>query len=394
VLATTDTTHDCFDLIDRPEEWLQGDGDLGQRIERIAQRGLERGDFVIAIGADTPGLPGRLLEQARVGLERADAVLGPCADGGFYLVGLTRCPPGLLQDLPWGEVTTFVSTRTRLIERGLAVEIIEPWFDVDRPQDLGRLRLAIDRGEIHAPETARALAMLSSGVSRSRVSVIVPVLNEESRIEGLMDALSAIEGVDEVIVVDGGSTDRTADLVRARPWVGLRRARRGRGAQMNAGAKIATGDVLLFLHADVRLPRDAVRWVDEALVEPDVVGGAFRTWTVADGARTWLAPFLHLADLRSRYTSLPYGDQGIFVRAAVFRQLGGFPEQALLEDLEFSRRLRELGPIRTVPAAVRVSGRRFLARPVYYALVVNVFPLLYRLGVPPRVVERLYGNPR
>ncbi len=227
-----------------------------------------------------------------------------------------------------------------------------------------------------------------------RISVVIPAFNEESRIVRQLETLSAMPGIHEVIVVDGGSRDRTVDLVRATPGVRLLTAPKGRAAQMNTGAQAATGDVLLFLHADVRLPADATRWVSEALSNSQVVAGAFRTWTVSEGSRAWLAPLLHLADLRSRYTTLPYGDQALFVRAEVFRQLGGFPEQPLMEDLEFSRRLRRLGSVRTVPATVRVSGRRFVARPLRYALLLNIFPLLYRLGVPPSVLASLYGDPR
>jgi len=163
---------------------------------------------------------------------------------------------------------------------------------------------------------------------------------------------------------------------------------------MNAGADAATGDVLLFLHADVALPTDAARWIAEALRDPGCVAGAFRTWTVNDDGRGWFAPLLHLADLRSRYTSLPYGDQALFVRAEAFRRLSGFPEQPLMEDLELSLRLRRLGRVRTMPAKVRVSGRRFLARPVYYTLAVNVFQRLYRRRLPPRVLASFYGDPR
>ncbi|HEX4803030.1 MAG TPA: TIGR04283 family arsenosugar biosynthesis glycosyltransferase [Myxococcaceae bacterium] len=226
------------------------------------------------------------------------------------------------------------------------------------------------------------------------VSVIIPVLNEESRIVGQLESLSALPGIHEVIVVDGGSGDRTVELLRAIPRARLVTAPAGRASQMNAGARVASGNVLLFLHADVRLPPHAMRWVSEALSEPAVVAGAFRTWTVTESSRTWLAPLLHLADLRSRYSALPYGDQALFVRADVFRQLGGFPEQPLMEDLELSRRLRRLGTVRVVPAEVRVSGRRFLSRPVYYALLLNILPLLYRLGMPPRLLASLYGNPR
>jgi rSAM/selenodomain-associated transferase 2 len=221
---------------------------------------------------------------------------------------------------------------------------------------------------------------------------VVPVLNEERRIAAHLAALGSIAGLQETIVVDGGSTDRTVDLVRAASGVTLLQARRGRAPQMNAGADAASGDVLLFLHADVWLPPDAAHWIAFALRDPGVVAGAFRTWTVAEGQRSWASRLLHLADLRSRYTNLPYGDQALFVRAEVFRRLGGFPDQPLMEDLELSRRLRRMGRIRTVSAGVRVSGRRFLSRPAYYMVVMNVLPLLYRLGVPPRVLATLYGN--
>lgn len=227
-----------------------------------------------------------------------------------------------------------------------------------------------------------------------RVSVVIPALDEEARIAGQLARVTAIPDVHQVIVVDGGSRDRTVALARSFRGVSVLAAPPGRASQMNAGAKRATGDVLLFLHADVRLPLDAVRWVRAALADSTVVGGAFRTWTVADGRRRWLAPLLRLADLRSRYTGLPYGDQAIFARAEVFRRLGGFPEQPLMEDLEFSRRLSREGRIRTVPATVRVSGRRFLARPLYYGLLINFLPLLYRLGMSPRRMAARYGNPR
>ncbi len=228
-----------------------------------------------------------------------------------------------------------------------------------------------------------------------RISVIVPVLDEEARIGGQLERLAMLPGLPEVIVVDGGSRDRTVERVKAAGHTKLLVAPRGRGSQMNAGAAAATGDVLLFLHADVELPLDAPRWIAEAFRDPTVVAGAFRTWTVPDGARRrWLAPLLHLADARSRYSRFPYGDQAMFARAGTFHAVGGFPEQAVMEDVELSRRLSRAGRIRTVPCSVRVSGRRFQSRPLRYLVLMNVFPFLYRLGVTPRVLARLYGEPR
>ncbi len=223
---------------------------------------------------------------------------------------------------------------------------------------------------------------------------MIPVLDEAERIGVCLDGLRATPGIAEVIVVDGGSRDRTPEIVRGVPGVRLITAPRGRGPQMNAGARAASAAVLLFLHADVSLPADALAWIGDALADTAVVAGAFRTWTVADGPRSWITPFLHLADVRSRLTRLPYGDQAIFVRRAAFEQVGGYPPEPLMEDLELARRLRRIGRIVTVPAVVRVSGRRFLARPLRSIVMMRLVPFLYRLGVPPRVLARLYGDPR
>jgi rSAM/selenodomain-associated transferase 1 len=136
---------------------MQGEGDLGARIERVLRNALQLASLAIAIGADAPALPARLLEAARDALGRADAVIGPADDGGFYLLGLRTCPERLLAGLPWSAPDTFARTTERLRERGLRVEVLERWFDVDRPEDLDRLRALIQRGDIHAPSAARLL---------------------------------------------------------------------------------------------------------------------------------------------------------------------------------------------------------------------------------------------
>ncbi len=226
------------------------------------------------------------------------------------------------------------------------------------------------------------------------VSAIVPTLNEAARIDDALRQLLTAPGLSEIIVVDGGSSDDTVAIANAHAGVRVLSSPAGRGVQMNRGAEAATGDVLLFVHADVTLPADACSWIRTALAAPSLVAGAFRTWTVPERPSRWMASALHIADIRSRYSRFPYGDQAVFVRASAFRAVGGFPEIPLMEDLELAIRLRALGRIQTVAACVNVSGRRFEARPLYYGLLMTVFPTLYRLGVPASSLAKLYGTPR
>jgi len=224
-----------------------------------------------------------------------------------------------------------------------------------------------------------------------RLSVVMPTLNEAARIATRLVELRRLGGLYEVIVVDGGSSDDTVAIAEAFPEVRVLRAPPGRASQMNAGAAVARGDVILFLHADVSLPLDALDHVARTMPDPRAVAGAFRTWTVADLGSSMPAPLLHLADIRSRCSGLPYGDQAIFVRAAIFHELGGFPDLPILEDLRMSQKLQARGRVVTCPASVRVSGRRFLSRPLFYLALMNLFPLLARLGVPLPMLARTYG---
>lgn len=226
------------------------------------------------------------------------------------------------------------------------------------------------------------------------VSVVIPTWNESTQIQACLDQFQRLEGNWEVIVSDGGSSDATPDMAEALGARVVRCAARGRGPQQNEGAKVASGRIFLFLHADGRLPEDAHRWITETLLKPVILAGAFRVRHMAGAWRGWRIGILRLADLRSRWTRAPYGDQAIFVRASIFRACGGFSAQPLMEDLELVRRLRRLGRLRILPAEVRVSGRRFERGPLRAFLCMNTFPLLDRLGVDPRTLSRWYGNPR
>ncbi len=226
------------------------------------------------------------------------------------------------------------------------------------------------------------------------LSVVIPVLNEAARIVATVNDVIERAEVAEVIVVDGGSSDESAQLAKDAGATVLT-TQRGRGHQLNVGAATAVSENLLFLHADVTLPTNATQMIEDALRKPGVVGGAFRTWHRAERWRGKAkAALLHLADFRSRYSPLPYGDQGIFTSAKIFQQIGGFPTIPLMEDLAFARALRQRGIVVRLPAAVSVSARRFESAPIYQTALVNIFPLLYYLGVPSTILARLYGNPR
>ena len=157
VLAATAVAAPEWHPLRATEVWAQGAGTLGERIERVLRRALETHPFAIAIGTDIPGLPLSRLDDAREALRTADAVIGPADDGGFYLIGVSACPQGLLETVPWSASDTCARTLERLGQQQLTTTVIDPWFDVDEPADLEALRRRLRDGTVHAPETARVL---------------------------------------------------------------------------------------------------------------------------------------------------------------------------------------------------------------------------------------------
>jgi hypothetical protein len=166
VLATSD--HLSSPIVCGPcEIWLQGEGDLGARLERILQRALTDSPIAMAIGADSPGLPRIFLEQTRSALQKVEAVIGPCEDGGFYLLGLRRCPSGVFNGVSWSQSDTFVQTLGNLRKAGLTVHVLEAWFDVDQPKDLPKLQAMISTGQLLAPRTREVLDKLLADAGRT-----------------------------------------------------------------------------------------------------------------------------------------------------------------------------------------------------------------------------------
>jgi rSAM/selenodomain-associated transferase 2 len=222
----------------------------------------------------------------------------------------------------------------------------------------------------------------------ARLSIVVPTLNEEARIGACLQALGTLRrrGA-EVIVVDGGSTDATVAV--AAPLADrVLQAPRGRARQMNAGAAQARAETLLFLHADTRLPDDALHAIETALVDPRTHWGRFDVQI--EGKPTLLRAVAWLMNLRSRGSGIATGDQAIFVRRSAFSRVGGFPDQPLMEDVELSLRLRKWSAPACLREQVTTSGRRW-ERDGAWRTIALMWRLrwLYWTGTPPeRLAER------
>lgn len=362
------------------KEWLghdfmlsyQDDGDLGDRMchafEDAFCEGVKR---AVIIGTDCPEIDRSVIRNAFTALEDHDLVLGPANDGGYYLIGLKKNIPQLFENMKWGSDQVLEQTRRTAKSINVSTKLLPVLSDVDRPEDLSVWDEVRNKPAI------------------PYISVVIPVFNEHGHVYQAIDSARASDDV-EIIVVDGGSTDGTVDAVRQK-GAGLVTSHPGRACQMNAGAEVAGGEVLLFLHADSILPRDYVRHVRNVMDEPGVVGGAFALRF--DGRSLLLRILERTASFRSKSLRMPYGDQGIFVSAEVFRELGGFPDFPLMDDFEFVRRLRRKGRVLTVDAAVVTSSRRYEIRGTLRTTLLNQLIILaYYLGVSPERLARWYNR--
>lgn len=221
-----------------------------------------------------------------------------------------------------------------------------------------------------------------------RLSIVMPVLNEAAGLQATLQALQALRaGGHELIVVDGGSQDDSAALAAALADEVVH-SPRGRARQMNAGAAQARHDTLLFLHADTRLPAAADAAVAQALQR----GARWGRFDVRiEGRSAWLPVVAWFMNRRSRLSGIATGDQALFVQRALFQQLGGFPEQPLMEDVELSRRLRAQSRPACLRARVVTSGRRWDERGAWRTIVLMWrLRWLYWRGTPAEQLARAY----
>ena len=227
------------------------------------------------------------------------------------------------------------------------------------------------------------------------VSIIIPTLNEHRWLPDTLRSLMAAQGKCEVLVADGESTDGTPEVAaRFNSLCRVLHAPRGRAAQMNAGARAARGDILLFLHADVRFPPGGILAIEQALADACILGGNFRVH-FAGGDHPVASRLFTAINYHRRRFGIFYGDSGIFVRRAVFERLGGFAPLALMEDYEFARRLWKMGRLAHLREELEVSSRRWenygLWRTMWAWFWIQTF---YTLGVPAPRLARWYPTVR
>ena len=372
---------------ERMRQWLgpdffycpQGSGDIGRRMGHALEDAFNQEcEAVVIIGSDIPDITTSILQKAFEALNQNDLVLGPADDGGYYLIGVHRKTfsywnPKLFNDVNWG--TDQVLPQTLKIAQNLKLHytLLDTLRDVDRPEDLSVWYQAAGAGPpASAPKP---------------ISVIIPTLNEAATIKAAISKLKSSRQT-QIIVVDGGSQDQTIEIAKS-TGVRVLTAASCKASQMNTGAAEASGDILLFLHADTLLPDNFETLVSAALARDGVCAGAFSLGI--DSNSGGLRLIEHVANWRSRVFQMPYGDQALFVSRSLFHEIGGYPDYPIMEDFELVRRLKQKGKIAILPESVQTSARRWQKIGIVKTWLLNqIIVIAYYLGISPQRLSQWY----
>ena len=384
----------------------QRGADIGARMQNALSDALGLGyGKAVLVGTDIPELEAETVDAAFAMLDVFDVVMGPTEDGGYYLIGMKEVRPEAFSVKLYGVDTVFNETVAALNAAGIRTGCVEEYSDIDIPEDAAgfRRRMREDAG-LRRSCTGRFLS------DNATVSVIVPVYNESARIGGLLSQLLPYRNECEIIIVDGGSTDDTVSKAEkyiaeycgpSDSSVRMLKTDKGRGIQMNAGALASTGDILFFLHCDSILPDGFLSEIRRTMSENDwgCFGIRFASHNV------FMITNRIMSNLRACAGRTPFGDQGIFTDRDLFFETGMFPEIPVMEDYEFSLRMKRYG-VRPGMTARRImtSGRRYikpdrgLIRGTCDILKTEMemwkLRIMYRMGTGPEEIVKRYEDVR
>lgn len=378
--------------------FLQEGEDLGVRMEWALEETLKDGyDAAVLVGTDLPELTAEDFRCAFRILEQKDVVLGPTGDGGYWLIGLTAPNHAPFEPKEYGVGSVFEKTLDGIRAAGLTVGTVRTLDDVDTPEDLDAYRERAQRkraGEFPFPKNELP--------ADARLSVIIPSYNEMTTLPTLLpqlepyrDGSSPWSGRIEFLFADGGSTDGTVDYLKEQGWPVLQTAK-GRANQMNEAALQTTGDVLFFLHCDSEVPPDFPEEIFEVLKthEAGCFGIDYRT-----GGFGMKVNAVYANRVRLRRQHIMFGDQGIFLTRDLLQKAGMFPPLPLMEDLQLSLSLRDMG---VVPGLTKhriyTSPRRHPDKNFFKQMIsLHQYPelrKLYRNGAPMEEIVRRYKDIR
>ncbi|HOV85856.1 MAG TPA: TIGR04283 family arsenosugar biosynthesis glycosyltransferase [Syntrophobacteraceae bacterium] len=343
---------------------------LGLRMENAFGCAFARGyEQVLLVGSDIIDLEIQDFLDGFSLLEDHPSVLGPACDGGFYLIGLRTFCRAPFSPSQWGGEKVFSRTEDLLARSGFAPGLLPRRTDADRSRDLP--------------------VFYRDPMNSCMLSVIIPTLRPLRHLSPLLSRLERLlwPGDEIVVALGSSSPPGSADI-----WNERTRAvscPTGRGIQLNHGAAAARGDLLLFLHEDSVVPSHLAYLVRKLCREPGYSLGCFRLgFHPSSSFLDWIARW---ANFRTRFFHLPYGDQGFFCRRETFDRVGGFRKPFLMEDVDFVRRCRRIGPILVLREKIRTSPRRYLAGGVLATALQNhLILLLHQLGVSDEKLYSLY----
>lgn len=323
---------------------------LGQRMYHAIETVLSRGyKSCLLMGTDVPEVTQNQLRRAFEVLEAKDVVFGKTSDGGYYLVGMKKPWKEAFGLKKYGGSTVFSETLRELEKNKIQVGYTGSLQDMDLVSDLQDYRRRMRTNQtLQNSHTGRFLA------ANSRISIIIPVYNEEKTVESLQKQLVSLQDRCEIIFVDGGSTDGT--LAKIQPRFQVLHAKKSRAVQMNAGAEASSGDVLFFLHCDSELPPHPLEEIRKVMktYQAGCFGIAFHS------KNFFMFTCRIISNHRVKDRKVMFGDQGIFIERELFFEIGMFPEIPIMEDYQLSLTLKERG-IRLGMAGKRIytSDRRF-----------------------------------